>query len=151
VSEDRRSPLSVTPSCAFLRLPDRLDPTTHARQRSRRERKAARLRVLGEVGEGIKRRLRIASPAKGTREVARFVTQRQPVFAQQRPEQPQQRPPALHLAAEIVHRLGIGPGRVRDRGARVGQDLAGNGAHDLSDRQVRFQRGLVAHAGDLVG
>ena len=68
----------------------------------------------------------------------------------ERLEQAQQRPPALHRPAEIVHRLGVGFRRVVDRRARLGEDVAGHRAQRLPHRHARPQGGPVVHAGGTI-
>ena len=85
------------------------------------------------------------APVSARGEVARLVPQVPGLVAEERLDQPQQRPPALHRPAEVVHRLGLGlsPGpRWRPRG---GEDVAGGRPQRLPHRHARPQGGLLAH------
>jgi hypothetical protein len=102
-----------------------------------------------EVGERIERGLQVAGAAQTARQIAGLVAQLASLGAQERIEQPQQRAPALDGAAEIVHRLGVGFGRVLQGRAPIGKDVAGHRAQRRPHRQARPQGGLVVHAGTI--
>ena len=70
--------------------------------------------MLVEVGEGIERRLRVARAGQRAGEIARLVAQALRFLPEKGLEQAQQRAPALHRPAEIVHRLGLGFRRILD-------------------------------------
>ena len=60
-------------------------------------------------------------------------------------EQAQQGAPALHRPAKIVHRLGLGPGRILDGRTRLGEDVVRHAAQRLPHRHARPQGGSVIH------
>ena len=62
-------------------------------------------------------------------------------------EQPHQRAPFLHGAAEIVHGVLARKLRIDYRRPRLGQDMDGDGAHRRPNRRFRLQGGFVAHIG----
>ena len=127
------------------RLADVLDAPAHAGDRARGERET----VLFEIRERIERRLRVARPGERARQIASLVAQAPGRFPDERLEQAQQRPPALHRPAEIMHRLGVGFRRVVDRRVRLGEDVAGHRAQRLPHRHARPQGGPLVHAGGL--
>ena len=92
------------------------------------------------------RRLRVARPGQRACDIARLDAQLLVVRREIRLEHAQQRAPAFHGAAEFVHRHGVGIGGILDGGARLAQDVVGNGAQRLAHRQSRLQGRLVVHA-----
>src|SRR5262245_39640866 len=98
-----------------------------------------------EIGERIERRLRVACAGQRAREVARLVAQASRLRPDKRLEQAQERAPALHRAAEIVHRLGIGVCRVLEGRARLSEDVAGHATQRLPYRHARPQGGSLVH------
>ena len=79
-----------------------------------------------EIVERIERGLQIARAGEIAGDVARRGLQVFGFRSQIRIEQSQQRAPMLHLAAELVHRDGVGIVGTFDRRARVRQDGAGD-------------------------
>ncbi len=100
--------------------------------------------MLGEIVERIERRLAVARPAERARQVARLRPQL-PAVLEERLEHAQERAPALHRAAKLMHRNGVRMRRILDRGAGFAQGVAGDGAQRLAHRQSRLQGWLFAH------
>ena len=105
--------------------------------------------MLLDVIERVECGLGVAWSRERASEIARLVAQPLGGLAHEGLEQAQQRPPALHGAAEIVHPLGVGFRRVVDRRARLGEDVAGHRAQRLPYRHARSYGGPVVHAGEL--
>ena len=61
----------------------------------------------------------------------------------ERLQEPHQRAPLLHGAAEIVHRRLVGVLRIGQRQARFGQNVGGDGAQSRPDCGIRLQCGLL--------
>ena len=101
--------------------------------------------MLGEIVERVQRRLGVARPGERTREIARLVAQAPGVLLEKGFEQAQQGAPALHRPAKIVHRLGLGPGRILDGGTRLGENVVRHAAQRLPHRHARPQGGSVIH------
>jgi hypothetical protein len=76
--------------------------------------------------------------------IARLLAQPHRV-GDERLEQPHQRPPLLHGAAELVHRVGRGDFRIGQRAARGSENRARNRAHGRSDRRLGLQGWFGAH------
>ena len=125
---------------ALLAAAQCLDPAAHRRGRALRQHHA----LLEQIVEGVERRLAVARMRQRAGMVARLGA---PAFGvdDERRQKPHQRPPFLHGAAEIVHRVLARTLRVGDRRARAGQDMAGNGAHRRADRRFRLQGRFVRH------
>ena len=105
-----------------------------------------RRRVLLGVGEGIERRLRVAGAGQHPGEIAGLGPPAAVFGVQKRLDQPQKGPPAFHRGAEIVHRDRLDALPVLHGGAALGEDIAGHGPQRFSDRLLRPQARLVAHA-----
>jgi hypothetical protein len=105
--------------------------------------------MLFEVRERVERRLRIARTGKHAGKVARLVVQMPCLRANERLDEPQQRAPALHGAAEIVHRFRLD--RLFDCRARLFQDAAGSRAQALADIGGERDGGSVVHVDQIAG
>ena len=89
--------------------------------------------------------MRVARPAQRACEVARLVTQVPRLVGSERLDEAQQRAPALHRAAKIVHRLRIRLGRIGDGRVPLRDDGVGHGAQSFAHRHVRPQGRCVVH------
>src|SRR5207247_1318699 len=83
--------------------------------------------------------------SKLAREITCLAPQASAVRADERGEQAQQRPPALHVLAVLVN-----GGRVRPRGvleclARLVQNVAGRAGERLADPEIRTYAGFAGH------
>ncbi len=102
--------------------------------------------ILLDVGERIKCRLAVARARERVGAVAAVIAQPPCFRPRERLNKTQQRAPALHGAAKVVHGLCVGPARIPHRGACLAQTVAKYSAHGLADRGcVRGQGRPVVH------
>jgi hypothetical protein len=80
--------------------------------------------------------LRVPCAAERPGEIARDRAQPPAVVPQIGVEQPQQRPPALHLPTEIVDGRRIRLCRIVDGYAGIGENIASDGEQCFADRQI---------------
>ena len=126
---------------SLRRQPDRIEPAADRRDGARRKLAFA----LRKVVQRLDRRLRVARARQSARLIARLGAQPPRIVAEKGFHQPQQRAPALHHLAQVVNRYRVGPFRVIEHGARLGQDIARDGSQSLADRNIRTNGGFLGH------
>ena len=130
---------------AFLAAAQFLDAAAYRLLRAFGQHHAA----LEHVVEGVERRLAVAGVGQRAGVVARLDA---PAFGigNERRQEPHQRPPFLHGAAEFVHGVLARAFRIGHHRARAGENVPGDAAHRGTDRcaglQGRFlEGGFLAH------
>ena len=124
----------------LLAAADRFEAAADGRDRARRQRHA----LVHEVVEGVERRLAVARARERAGVVARLLAQAHRV-RDEGLEQPHQRAPLLHGAAEIVHGVLARSLRIGDRDARSVDDMTRDRTHRRSDRRPGLQSRFGAH------
>ena len=84
--------------------------------------------MLFEIGKRVECRLCVARAGQRVGKVAPLVAQPPRLLPDKWFDQAQQRAPALHRAAEVVDRVGVGLGRIFDRRACLGEDVTRHAA-----------------------
>jgi hypothetical protein len=101
--------------------------------------------MLFEVGKRVQRRLRVARASQGAGKIARLLAQVSRFCPEKRLDESKERAPALHRPPKIVHRLGVGAGRVLDGVPCLGEDVAGHATQRLPHRHARPQGRSLVH------
>ena len=117
----------------------RLDAAAHRRVGPRGQKQNT---FLAEAVEGVERGGAVAGMSERAGMVARLAAPAVGI-RDERFEEPHQRAPLLHGAAEIVHGGLVGEFRIGQRPARFAQDAAGDGAQSRADCSIGLQRGLL--------